>query len=82
MKKIKIFYSEKKNITQNDHLFNSLKQKDIILEKPLKSSIISKHDLHQDFEKMQPAVLVNLTVKNRVPDCSAQDRISAKRFLT
>ena len=36
MKKIKIFYSEKKNITQNDHLFNSLKQKDIILEMTFK----------------------------------------------
>ena len=78
----KIFFEK----NQNNDLFISPKRKNTILEMALKSFILSKLD-HQmsKYWKRIAAHELETTIKfdllkNWVPDCSAQDRISAKSF--
>ena len=78
----KIFFDQ----TQNNDLFISPKRKNTILEMALKSFILSKLD-HQMSKSWKQIVAHELQttskfdlLKNWVPDCSAQDKISAKSF--
>ena len=67
-------------------LFISLKRKTASLEMALKSFILSKleHQMSKSWKKSAAHELETTSkfdlLKNWVPDCSAQDRISAKSF--
>ena len=72
--------------TQNNDVFISPKRKKPILEMALKSFNISKVD-HQMSKSWKQSAAHELKttskldrLKNWVPDCSAQGRISAKTF--
>ena len=67
-------------------LFISLKRKNAILEMALKSFILSKldHQMSKSWKRIAAHELQTSSrfdlLKNWVPDCSAQDRISRKSF--
>ena len=83
LKKIK---KKKIDKTQNHDLFISPKRKKTILEMASKSFNISKldHQMSKSWKNSAPHELETTSkfdlLKNWVPDCSAQGRISAKSF--